>query len=112
MLDNFEHLLPAGALVAGLLDGCHLLKILVTSRVALHVYGEHEYLLPPLPIPDLEHLPPPDVLLHNPAVALFLERAAAVKPDFALTEDNRSDVAGICARLDGLPLASSLRLLE
>lgn len=108
VLDNFEHLLPAGALVADLLDDCHQLKILVTSRVVLHVYGEHEYPLAPLPVPDLEYLPPPDVLLHNPAVALFLERVAAVKPDFTLTEDNKSDVAGICARLDGLPLAIEL----
>jgi predicted ATPase/DNA-binding winged helix-turn-helix (wHTH) protein len=108
VLDNFEHLLPAAALVAGLLDGCHLLKIVVTSRVVLRVYGENEYLLLPLPVPDLEHLPPPDVLSNNPAVALFLERVGAVKPDFALTTENALDVAGICARLDGLPLAIEL----
>jgi predicted ATPase/DNA-binding winged helix-turn-helix (wHTH) protein len=108
VLDNFEHLLPAAALVAGLLDGCHLLKIVVTSRVVLRVYGEHEYLLLPLPVPDLEHLPRLDIVSKNPAVALFLERVGAVRPDFVLTAENALDVAAICTRLDGLPLAIEL----
>jgi predicted ATPase/DNA-binding winged helix-turn-helix (wHTH) protein len=108
VLDNFEHLLRAAAQVAEFLDGCRLLKILVTSRSVLHVYGEHEYLLLPLPLPDFKRLPPPEILSNNPAVALFLERVGAINPAFALTADNAHDVAGICARLDGLPLAIEL----
>jgi predicted ATPase/DNA-binding winged helix-turn-helix (wHTH) protein len=108
LLDNFEHLLGAAALVAGLLDGNQLLKIVVTSRVVLRVYGENEYLLLPLPVPDLDNLPPPDVLARNSSVALFLERVRAVKPGFVLTSDNAVDIAGICNQLDGLPLAIEL----
>ncbi len=108
VLDNFEHLLPAAALVAGIIDSCHVLKLVVTSRVVLRVYGENEYLLLPLAVPDLGRLPRPDVLRKNPSVALLLERVGAVRSDFALTTENARDVAGICARLDGLPLAIEL----
>jgi predicted ATPase/DNA-binding winged helix-turn-helix (wHTH) protein len=108
VLDNYEHLLASAGIVASLLDGCHLLKILVTSRAVLRVYGENEYVLLPLPLPDVEHLPELSRLASNPAVALFLHRVASVKPDFALTAENACDVAGICTRLDGLPLAIEL----
>jgi predicted ATPase len=108
LLDNYEHLLAEAPLVTELLEACTLLKILVTSRVVLHLYGEHEYVVLPLPVPDPEHLPAADRLLGNPAIALFVERAAAVKPQFALTEENAAVVAQICSRLDGLPLAIEL----
>ena len=107
-LDNFEHVLGAAPLLAILLEACAPLKVLVTSRAVLRVYGEHEYPVPPLPVPDLGRLPPIERLSENPAVALFVQRAAAVRPSFSLTAENARDVAGICARLDGLPLAIEL----
>jgi predicted ATPase len=108
LLDNFEHLILAAPLVADLLAMAPNLKILVTSRAALHVYGEHEFPVPPLGLPDSRSMPPVDVLSHYPAVALFLQRAIAAKPDFELNRENASAVAEICARLDGLPLAIEL----
>ena len=82
--------------------------MLVTSRTALHLSGEREFGVSPLPLPDLARLPPPDELVRVPSVALFVERAQAVAPRFALTAENAAAVAGICARLDGLPLAIEL----
>jgi predicted ATPase len=108
VLDNFEHLLAAAPLVVELLEACARLKVLVTSRAVLHVYGEHEYPVPPLPLPDPTQLGSLEALSGNPAVTLFVQRAAAVKPDFALTEENGPAVAQICCRLDGLPLAMEL----
>jgi predicted ATPase len=108
LFDNFEHLVLAAPLVADLLAMAPNLKILVTSRAALHVYGEHEFPVPPLGLPDSRSMPPVDVLSHYPAVALFLQRAIAAKPDFELNRENASAVAEICARLDGLPLAIEL----
>jgi predicted ATPase/DNA-binding winged helix-turn-helix (wHTH) protein len=108
LLDNFEHLLPAAPLGVELLDACPLLKIVVTSRIVLHLYGEHEYVVPPLQTPDPQRLPCLELLSRNPAVALFLSRVSAVKPSFELTNDNASAIAEICYRLDGLPLAIEL----
>ena len=108
VLDNFEHLLPAAALVADLLATCPRLKILITSRTVLHLRGEHDLLIPPLPTPDPAHLPALAALAAVPAVALFVARAAAVQPGFALTTANAAPVAAICRRLDGLPLAIEL----
>ncbi|HEV2352037.1 MAG TPA: tetratricopeptide repeat protein [Terriglobia bacterium] len=108
VLDNFEQVLSAAPLVAELLKVSSVTKILVTSRSLLHLYAEHEFGVPPLALPDLERLPDPQTLAGNPSVALFLQRAAALKPDFALTPDNVHAVAEICARLDGLPLAIEL----
>jgi non-specific serine/threonine protein kinase len=108
VLDSFEHLLPAAALVAELLAECPRLKILATSRALLHLRAEHEYSLPPLALPDLERLPAPEALARCPAVALFMQRAVAVKPDFAMHQENARAIAGICIRLDGLPLAIEL----
>jgi predicted ATPase len=108
LLDNFEHLIQAAPMVAGLLAMGPNLKIMVTSRAALHVYGEHEFPVPPLAMPDAQAMPPLEVLSQYPAVALFVQRAIAVKPDFELTRENASAVAEICARLDGLPLAIEL----
>jgi predicted ATPase len=77
LLDNFEHLLAAAVLVGELLEACAPLKVLVTSRAVLHVYGEYEYLVPPLALPAPEQFSSLEVLAGNPAVTLFVERAAA-----------------------------------
>ena len=108
LLDNFEHLLSAASLVAELLAMGPHLKILVTSRAALHLYGEHEFPVPPLALPDPLQVPPVEDLSRYPAVALFVQRAVAAKPDFELNRENAAAVAEICARLDGLPLAIEL----
>jgi predicted ATPase len=108
VLDNFEHLIQAAPMVAGLLAIGPNLKIMVTSRAPLHVYGEHEFPVPPLAMPDAQAMASVEVLSQFPAVALFVQRAIAVKPDFELTRENASAVAEICARLDGLPLAIEL----
>src|SRR5882724_2753058 len=108
LLDNFEHLIQAAPTVAELLAAAPNLKILVTSRAALHVYGEHEFPVPPLALPDSRSVPSLDVLSQYPAVALFVQRAVAAKPDFELNRENASAVTEICARLDGLPLAIEL----
>src|SRR5580658_5461785 len=108
VLDNFEHLMQAAPTVAELLAMAPNLKILVTSRAALHVYGEQEFPVPPLALPDARSTPPPEALSQYPAVALFLQRAVAAKPDFELNRENAQAVAEICARLDGLPLAIEL----
>ncbi len=108
VLDNFEHVMSAASLVAELLSVAPLLKILTTSRAALQIYGEHEFPVPPLAFPDPRHLPEVATLRDYPAIALFNERAQAIKPDFALTEANAPAVVEICARLDGLPLAIEL----
>jgi predicted ATPase/class 3 adenylate cyclase len=107
LLDNFEQVVPAASVIHRLLVGCLQLKVLVTSRAALHLSGEHEYPVPPLAVPDVQ-----DPLALNgaasEAVALFADRARAVKPDFAVTAQNAATVAEICRRLDGLPLAIEL----
>ena len=108
LLDNFEHLIAAAPVIAQLLTIAPQLKIVVTSQAPLHVYGEHEFPVPPLALPDPKSMPPLEVLSHLPAVALFVERARAVKHEFALTKENAPTVAAICARLDGLPLAIEL----
>ena len=108
LLDNFEHLIPAAPTVGELLNIGLKLKVLVTSRAPLHVYGEHEFPVPSLALPDPQSVAPPEVLSQFSAVALFIQRAVAVKPDFEVTEDNAPAVAEICARLDGLPLAIEL----
>ncbi len=108
LLDNFEHLVSAAPLVADLLSVSQKLKVVVTSQAALHVYGEHEFPVPPLALPDPKAMPSLEVLSSLPAIALFVERARAVKRDFALTKENAPAVTAICARLDGLPLAIEL----
>src|SRR6202035_4547914 len=105
VLDNFEHLIQAAPIVAQLLAMGPHLKILVTSRAALHVYGEHEFPVPPLALPDARSMPSVEVLSQYSAVALFIQRAVAAKPDFQLNRENAKAVSEICARLDGLPLA-------
>ncbi len=108
ILDNFEHVLEAAPFINECLAIAPELRVLVTSREPLHLYGEHEFEVPPLPLPDLDHLPPAGELLNYAAIALFVERARAVKGDFALDADNAAAVAEICTRLDGLPLAIEL----
>src|SRR6202011_4725538 len=108
LLDNFEDLVQAAPTVAELLATGPNLKIMVTSRAALHVYGEHEFPVPPLALPDSRCVPSLQALLQCPAVALFLQRAVAAKPDFELKRENAPAVAETCARLDGLPLAIEL----
>jgi predicted ATPase/class 3 adenylate cyclase len=108
LLDNFEQVLSAALSVADLLSGCPRLKVLVTSRQGLHVRAEREFPVPALALPDPKHLPDLVTLSQYEAVALFIERAQAVKPDFRVTNANAPAVAEICARLDGLPLAIEL----
>jgi predicted ATPase len=108
VLDNFEQLLPAAPLLVAMLESSAALTIMVTSRTVLHVLGEQCFHVPPLPVPDLAALPPIQTLAENPAVALFVQRAAAVQQSFALTTENASAIAEICARVDGLPLAIEL----
>ncbi|MBK8900042.1 MAG: tetratricopeptide repeat protein [Anaerolineaceae bacterium] len=108
VLDNFEQVTSAAAIVTDLLTAAPGLKILVTSRERLRVYGEHEFPVPPLPLPDVNHLPAGTAVTYlsrYPSIRLFQERARAIRPDFRLTDDNIADVARICAWLDGLPLA-------
>ncbi len=108
LLDNFEHVEAAALSVAELLAVCPRLKVLVTSRSVLHVRAEREFSVPPLALPSLAHLPDLAELSQYEAVALFIERAQAVKPSFQVTNSNAPAVAAICARLDGLPLAIEL----
>jgi predicted ATPase/DNA-binding CsgD family transcriptional regulator len=108
LLDNFEQVLLAAPRLSDLLAACPHLKILVTSRAALRLYGEHEFPLSPLPLPDLKHLPTSDALSHYAALALFVQRAQAINADFQLTTANARSIAEICIRLDGLPLAIEL----
>ena len=108
VLDNFEHLVPAAPVVAQMLTASPKLKVVVTSQAPLHIYGEHEFPVPPLELPDPTSIPALEVLSSLPAIALFVERAQAVKHQFALTRENAQTVAAICARLDGLPLAIEL----
>jgi len=108
LLDNFEHLVSAAPVIAQLLTAGPKLKVVITSQAPLHVYGEHEFPVPPLTLPDPKSIPSVEVLSRLPAVALFVERARAVKHEFALTKENAPLVATICARLDGLPLAIEL----
>jgi non-specific serine/threonine protein kinase len=107
VLDNFEHLPTAASLVAELLAAAPRLKIVVTSRALLHLSLEREYLVPPLATPELAQFSPNDLMRYE-AVRLFVERARAVKANFALTDENARSVAQICLRVDGLPLAIEL----
>ncbi|HEY8801735.1 MAG TPA: adenylate/guanylate cyclase domain-containing protein, partial [Candidatus Dormibacteraeota bacterium] len=106
VLDNFEQLLPAAAPVASqILQAGPGVKLLISSRSVLHVYGEQELAVQPLGLPDRKALPGLAALTQYEAVKLFIERAVSVKPDFTATNENAPSIAGICERVDGLPLA-------
>lgn len=105
VLDNFEQLVEAGSDLVYLLSTAAGLKLLVTSRILLRVYGEYEYPVQPLPLPQLDA---DTNLLNYAAIALFVERSRAARPDFQLTPENGPAVVELCARLDGLPLAIEL----
>ncbi len=107
-LDNFEQVVDAAPLLVDLLQTCPQLHLLVTSRVVLHASGEYAFPIPPLALPDLAHLPKYEMLTQSAAIALFLERTQAIRPDFQLTPSNAPVIAEICIRLDGLPLAIEL----
>jgi predicted ATPase/class 3 adenylate cyclase len=109
LLDNFEQVTAAGRQIVDLLAHCPRLKILATSREALHVRGEYLFPVPPLSVPEMNgRRLDPEELARFEAVQLFLNRAQAVKPDFELTAENAPAVAELCLRLDGLPLAIEL----
>jgi excisionase family DNA binding protein len=108
LLDNFEQVLPAAALIGDLLAGASRLTVLVTSQAVLRLSGEHTVQVPPLSLPDQAGRSLLDEVARSDAVRLFAERAAAAQSGFHLDETNASAVAGICRRLDGLPLAIEL----
>ena len=108
VLDNFEQLLNAARTVSTLLDGASELQVVVTSRAPLRVAAEHVFPVPPLVLPDPHALPALETLTQYESVALFVERAQAVAPAFAVTDDNAPAVAELCVQLDGLPLAIEL----
>lgn len=109
LLDNFEQIATTSAhFVSELSDSCPGLKFIVTSRKALRIPGEHEYAVLPLEVPQLKNLPSIGELSENPAIALFLERTRAIKSDFEISNENARDIAEICVKLDGLPLALEL----
>src|SRR5574341_47711 len=108
VLDNFEQIISAAPQVGDLLAAAPKLKIMVSSREPLRVRGEHQYLVPPLGLPEKGRQPTLAVLSQYESVALFIQRAKAARPDFEISEDNAPAVAEICVRLDGLPLAIEL----
>jgi predicted ATPase/class 3 adenylate cyclase len=108
VLDNFEQLLDAARAVNDLLEASPGVQILVTSRAPLSLAAEHVFPVPPLLLPDPTALVQVDALSQYEAVQLFVERAKAVAPTFAITSENAPAVAELCVRLDGLPLAIEL----
>jgi predicted ATPase len=112
LLDNFEHLIPAAALLTSLLAACPQLVILVTSRAVLRLSGEYHFPVPSLSLPgeggEEDASVAIDTLAASEAGQLFIARATAARPDFALTAENVPAVAELCRRLDGLPLAIEL----
>jgi predicted ATPase/class 3 adenylate cyclase/Tfp pilus assembly protein PilF len=113
VLDNSEQLSSTPRILSELVAVAPHLKVLVTGRAALHLYGEHEFPVPAMSLPPLEGKPGkgPDYLAklsQAEVVRLFVERAQAVKPDFVATEGNVHAIVSVCRRLDGLPLAIEL----
>ncbi len=108
VLDNFEHVLPAASLISELLAAAPQLKVMVTSREVLRIYGEQVYTVPPLTLPDLGGAASLSDLAQVESVALFCQRARAANPAFILDDETAAPVAEICVRLDGLPLALEL----
>jgi len=108
ILDNFEQVVEAAVQIAALLAACPTLKVLVSSRVVLRVQAEREFAVPSLAVPNAEQLPPLEEFMRYEAVALFVQRAQAVKYNFVVTNATAPIIAAICVRLDGLPLAIEL----
>ena len=108
VIDNFEQVVEAAPVVSTLLAAAARLKVLVTSREILQISGEHQYSIPPLSVPDLNRKETVAVISQYEAVSLFILRAQAVQPDFAIDEESAPPIAEICVRLDGLPLAIEL----
>ncbi|MDQ3779694.1 MAG: LuxR C-terminal-related transcriptional regulator [Chloroflexota bacterium] len=108
LLDNFEHIVEAASLVADLLGACPGLTVLTTSRVRLQISGEREHPVPPLGLAGQGRAPSVEEAIGSEAVRLFVVRAQTLMEEFTLTPDNAAAVAGICHRLDGLPLAIEL----
>ncbi len=108
ILDNFEQLVEGGATITDLLEAAGSLKVLITSREALNLYGENRFIVPELPLPDPKNAPSLQQLKQSPAVDLFIQRVQARHPTFSLSEANKESVLSICSRLDGLPLAIEL----
>jgi predicted ATPase/DNA-binding CsgD family transcriptional regulator len=108
LLDNFEQVVEAAPQLSALLACCPRLKILVTSRAVLNIRDEKVFVVPPLELPDMTSLPESGALSQYGAVALFLQHATAVQPDFEITAGNAHAIAAICVRLGGLPLALEL----
>lgn len=105
LLDNFEQIVSAAPLLTELLEPSAELRMLVTSREALRLRGEHEFPLAPLALPAKQSV---ERLLEYPSIALFVQRAQASQPEFNLTTENAAAISEICTRLDGLPLAIEL----
>jgi predicted ATPase len=108
ILDNLEQVIAAATEIAELLEDLPGSKVLATSRELLHLSMEVEYAVPPLGFPSISDAPTVEELYRYESVVLFERRARRANPDFAVTEENASAVAEICARLDGLPLAIEL----
>ena len=108
VLDSFEHVLAAASTLTELLSACPRIKVVVTSQAALHISGEHQRWVQPLALPDSSQPLTLSELAQVPAVAVFLASAQAVQSEFVLSAGNAQDIAQICIRLDGLPLALEL----
>lgn len=108
LIDNFEQVASAAPLVLNLIARSPQLKVLITSRAPLHIRGEQEFNVPPLAVPELNHLPSPEEVGRYPSVALFVERAMSRNQNFAVSNENAQIISEICIRLDGLPLAIEL----
>ena len=107
-LDNFEQVLDAATSITRLLEASPWLKVIVTSREALQVRGERRFNIPPLAVPDIKEFESLETLEAYPSLELFLERARAVMADFELNRENAGEVAAICIKLEGVPLAIEL----
>jgi len=108
VLDNFEQLVEHSSIISEIISETPGIKILVTSRTALDLYGEHRFPVPPMNLPQKDDELTLDELTENESVTMFIDRARAADPNFSITEENASNVAEICRQLDGLPLAIEL----
>ncbi|MFW5686094.1 MAG: ATP-binding protein, partial [Spirochaetota bacterium] len=108
VLDNFEQLVGSAGVIGEILEACPGVTAVASSRERLRLYGEHDYPVPPLGLPEQPHRQTAAVIAEYEAVRLFTQRAKMAQPAFTITEQNAQAVADICRRLDGLPLAIEL----